>query len=139
MRSTGSIPRKPTRRIRIGKVPIGKGAPIAVQSMTKTDTRNVRATVAQIHRLEEAGCEIVRLAVPDAQAAETLGEIRKRVSIPIVADIHFDYRLALMALEQGVDGLRINPGNIGGRDRIAPVVEVTPRCDVVRLIGRLRR
>ena len=106
--------RTKTRRIKIGSVPVGGGAPVAVQSMTKTDTRNVRATVRQIRGLEEAGCEIVRCAVPDAEAAAALGRIVKTVKIPVVADIHFDYRLALEALEQGVSGLRINPGNPDG-------------------------
>ena len=95
--------------------------PIVVQSMTKTDTRNVSATVAQILLLQKAGCEIVRVAVPDREAAQKLGEIKKRIDIPIIADIHFDYRLALEAIDQGVDGLRLNPGNIGGRERVARV------------------
>jgi (E)-4-hydroxy-3-methylbut-2-enyl-diphosphate synthase len=105
----------------IGNVPVGGGAPIAVQSMTTTDTRDVEATVAQIHALEAAGCEIVRVAVPDRQAAEALRQIKQRIHIPLVADIHFDYRLALAALEAGVDKLRLNPGNIGSADRVRAV------------------
>lgn len=108
------IKRRPSRRIYVGKVPIGGGAPISVQSMTNTDTRNVEATVAQIRRLEEAGCEIVRVAVPDREGARALKRIKEQIHIPLIADIHFDYRLALEALAAGVDGLRINPGNIGG-------------------------
>lgn len=108
------IKRRPSRRIYVGKVPIGGGAPISVQSMTNADTRNVEATVAQIRRLEEAGCEIVRVAVPDREGARALQRIKEQIHIPLIADIHFDYRLALEALAAGVDGLRINPGNIGG-------------------------
>ncbi len=114
--------RKKTRVIRVGKVPIGGGNPVSVQSMTKTDTRNVRATVSQIRRLEEAGCEIIRVAVPDMAAAGTLGRIKSGISIPLIADIHFDWRLALEAVRQGVDALRINPGNIGARWKVAEVV-----------------
>ncbi len=101
---------------------VGGGAPIAVQAMTKTDTRDVRATVAQIRRLEKAGAEIVRLAVPDRKAAAALREIRSRVRVPLIADIHFDHRLALAALDAGVDGLRLNPGNIGSAGRVREVV-----------------
>ena len=114
---------KPTRTIYVGRVPVGGSAPVTVQSMTKTDTRDLSATVDQIHRLQDAGCEIIRVAVPDREAGENLGAIKKAITIPLVADIHFDYRLALLALEQGVDGLRLNPGNIGSRERIAKVVE----------------
>lgn len=101
---------------------IGGGAAIVVQSMTKTDTRDVVGTVSQILRMEEAGCEIVRLAVPDEEAVEALGKIRKRVTLPLIADIHFDSRLALACLDRGVDGLRINPGNIGSRAKVEEVV-----------------
>ncbi len=114
--------REKTRVIHIGSVAIGGGAPISVQSMTKTDTRNVKATVNQIRRLEKAGCEIIRLAAPDMNAAKALGAIKKQVSIPMIADIHFDYRLALEAIKQGVDGLRINPGNIGAKWKVKEVV-----------------
>jgi (E)-4-hydroxy-3-methylbut-2-enyl-diphosphate synthase len=114
--------RRITRAVSVGGVAVGGGAPVAVQAMTKTDTRDVRATVAQVRRLEKAGAEIVRLAVPDRAAALALKEIKARVRVPLVADIHFDHRLALAALEAGVDGLRINPGNIGSREKIREVV-----------------
>jgi len=110
-----------TKSVRIGQVPVGGGAPIAVQSMTTTDTRDVEATVAQILALEAAGCEIARVAVPDRAAAAALPGIKSRIRIPLVADIHFDYRLALAALEAGVDKLRLNPGNIGSADRVRTV------------------
>lgn len=117
-----AIKRRPTRQIKIGSVKIGGDAPISVQSMTKTDTRDIPATIAQIKELEAVGCEIIRLAVVDQEAAAALGKIRPSVSIPMVADIHFDYRLAITAIEAGVDGLRINPGNIGDRDKVSQVV-----------------
>ena len=110
-----AVRRRKTIGLAVGPVRIGGGAPVSVQSMTKTDTRDVRATLAQIRRLERAGCEIVRLAVPDAEAAEALGRIKAGTGLPLIADIHFDHRLALACLAKGVDGLRINPGNIGGR------------------------
>ena len=106
--------RNKTRRLNLGGVPIGGGAPVVVQSMTNTDTRNVEATLAQITRLHSAGCEIVRLAVPDEKAAYALKSIIAHSPVPLVADIHFDYRLAVAALDAGIRGLRINPGNIGG-------------------------
>jgi len=115
--------RRKTRMIKVGGVRIGGDAPVSVQSMTNTDTRDVVATVAQINELAAAGCEIVRLAVPDREAAEALKLIKKQVSVPLIADIHFDYRLALLALDSGMDGLRINPGNIGGREKVRAVVE----------------
>ncbi len=113
--------RTQTRRVKVGQVVIGGGAPVSVQSMTTTDTRDVEATVAQIEALEAAGCEIVRVAVPDKAAAAALGRIKSRIRLPLVADIHFDYRLALGALEAGVDKLRLNPGNIGVADRVRTV------------------
>src|SRR5512141_60276 len=116
------IERRKTRQIQLGKVKIGGDAPITVQSMTKTDTRDVRATVQQVWSLEAAGCEIVRCAVPVREAAEQLGEIKKKIRIPLIADIHFNYKLALIALEQGVDGLRLNPGNIGARKYVEEIV-----------------
>lgn len=116
------IKRKKTRRIYVGDVSIGDGAPIRVQSMTKTDTRDVKATVNEIRRLEKAGCEIVRVAVPDETAAKALGEIKRKINIPLIADIHFNYKLALEAIKQGVDGLRINPGNIGAKWKVKEVV-----------------
>ena len=110
--------RTQTRKVRIGRVAIGGGEPVAVQSMATTDTRDPDATVAQIERLEALGCEIVRVAVPDQTAAAALREIKSRIRLPLVADIHFDYRLALTALESGVDKLRLNPGNIGEANRV---------------------
>ena len=114
--------RRKTKQIMIGSVAIGSDAPIAVQSMTNTDTRDVDATVNQIHLLEEAGCDLVRVAVVDREAGLALSKIKAQIKIPLVADIHFDYRLALLAIEQGVDKLRINPGNIGSRDRVKAIV-----------------
>ncbi|MEW6145916.1 MAG: flavodoxin-dependent (E)-4-hydroxy-3-methylbut-2-enyl-diphosphate synthase [Thermodesulfobacteriota bacterium] len=124
-----------SRRINIGSVSVGGGAPVTVQSMTKTDTRDVPATVAQIKSLEKAGCDIVRLAVPDMDAALALGKIKKRTKIPIVSDIHFDYKLALEAVRQGVDGMRINPGNIGARYRIKAVVDAVRERGIPIRIG----
>ena len=129
------FPRRETRLIMIGGVPVGGEAPISVQSMTKTDTRDVKATVAEIKRLERAGCEIVRLAVPDVEAVRALREIRRRVRVPLVADIHFDHRLALASLEEGVDALRINPGNIGSRAKVREVVKAARERAVPIRIG----
>jgi len=128
-------PRRETRRIMIGSVAVGGGAPVSVQSMTKTDTRDVAATVAQIRRLEESGCEIVRLAVPDHEAAAALAGIKKQARIPIVADIHFNHRLALEALKAGADGLRINPGNIGAEEGVRKVVGEAKARNVPIRIG----
>ena len=114
---------KITKQIKIRDVLVGGGAPIAVQSMTNTDTRDAKATLAQIRALADAGCDIVRCAVPDMQAAEALREICAGSPLPVVADIHFDYRLALAAIESGVDKIRLNPGNIGGADRVQAVVK----------------
>jgi (E)-4-hydroxy-3-methylbut-2-enyl-diphosphate synthase len=116
------IKRKATRRINVGKVWIGGEAPVAVQSMTNTATQDVAATVAQIRELEAAGCELARVAVVDREAAEAISAIRGQVDIPVIADIHFDHRLAIAAARAGADGLRINPGNIGGRKKVAEVV-----------------
>jgi (E)-4-hydroxy-3-methylbut-2-enyl-diphosphate synthase len=116
------IIRRKTRQISVGSVKIGGDAPVSVQSMTKTDTRDVRRTVAQIRRLEKAGCEIIRVAVVDQEAARAIEEIKKKIHIPLIADIHFHHRLALEALKAGADGLRINPGNIGGKDRLKAIV-----------------
>ncbi len=116
--------RRTTRRIALGALGVGGGAPISVQTMTSTDTRDVEATCAQIAAVRALGCDVVRLAVPDRTAAEALREIRRRhPGVPLVADIHFDYRLALLALEAGVDGLRLNPGNIGGSEHIGAVAK----------------
>lgn len=117
------IERKRTRSIRVGRVAVGGTAPIAVQSMTNTFTRDVAATVAQIRRLEEAGCEIVRVAVPDSESAEAITAIKRQITIPLIADIHFDYRLAIASARAGADALRINPGNIGSMDRVRQVVQ----------------
>lgn len=119
----------------VGGVKIGGGAPIVVQSMTNTDTRDVEATVAQINRLQTAGCEIVRVAVPDAAAAAALHEIKERISIPLVADIHFDHHLALAAIDAGVDKLRLNPGNITDPEKISEVVEAAKRAGIPIRVG----
>ncbi|MFB3820182.1 MAG: flavodoxin-dependent (E)-4-hydroxy-3-methylbut-2-enyl-diphosphate synthase [Candidatus Methylomirabilales bacterium] len=128
-------PRRPTRQIRVGRVPVGGGAPISVQSMTKTDTRDVAATVEQIWALEAAGCEIVRIAVPDADAAAAVPAIRRQIRIPLIVDIHFDYRLALQCLAAGVDCLRINPGNIGPTWRVREVTKAAAERKVPIRIG----
>ena len=112
-----------TRVVKIGDRVIGGGNPILIQSMTNTKTEDVEATVKQIQALTEAGCDIIRCAVPTMEAAKALSEIKKQISIPLVADIHFDYRLAIAAIENGADKIRINPGNIGSRDRIQAVVD----------------
>jgi (E)-4-hydroxy-3-methylbut-2-enyl-diphosphate synthase len=124
-----------TKKIRVGNVFIGGDAPITVQSMTNTDTRNAAATVEQIKRLEEAGCEIVRVAVPDNEAAEAVKTIKKSIGIPLVSDIHFDYRLALTCIKNGADKIRLNPGNIGGSDRVRKVVEAAQSCDIPIRVG----
>lgn len=127
--------RNRTRKIHVGKVPVGGGSPVSVQSMTKTDTRDARSTVRQIRALARAGCEIIRVAVPDAQAAAMLGRIKEASPIPVVADIHFDWRLALEAVRQGVDGLRLNPGNIGARWKVAEVVAAAAGEDIPIRVG----
>lgn len=127
--------RRLTRQLEVGKVKVGGGAPIAVQSMTNTKTSDPVTTLEQINRLAEAGCDIVRCAVPDMAAAEGLKIIVKESPIPVIADIHFDYKLALAAIEAGVDGLRLNPGNIGGNDRVAAVVEAAKKRNIPIRIG----
>ena len=112
------IKRRESKQIQIGNVKIGGNAPISVQSMCNTDTRDVEKTVSQIKTLEEAGCELIRLAVLNKDAAAAIKEIKKRVNIPIIADIHFDYRLAIQCIESGVDALRLNPGNIGREENV---------------------
>jgi (E)-4-hydroxy-3-methylbut-2-enyl-diphosphate synthase len=129
------VTRKQTKQISLGPLQIGGNAPIAIQSMCNTDTRDTAKTLEQIDHLERAGCEIVRLAVPDKDAARALGKIRKGTNIPLIADIHFDYRLALDSVKQGVDGLRINPGNIGGKKNIAEVVRACKDKGVPIRIG----
>lgn len=126
---------KKTKQIRVGDVAIGGGAPVCVQSMCNTDTRDVAATVAQILALEQVGCELIRVAVVDDLAARAIGEIKKEIHIPIVADIHFDYRLAITAAECGADKIRLNPGNIGGEDRVRQVVSVCRAKNIPIRIG----
>lgn len=127
--------RKKTKTVYVGKVPIGGDNPIVVQSMTKTDTADVESTVKQIRSLETAGCEIIRLAVPNKKAVDAIGKIKKSIKIPMIADIHFDWRLALGALNKGVDGLRINPGNIGTKWKIKEVVTVAKDRGIPIRIG----
>jgi (E)-4-hydroxy-3-methylbut-2-enyl-diphosphate synthase len=132
---TIAISRKKTRQIHVGNVNIGGGAPISVQSMTNTPTPNVRETVMQIKRLENAGCEIVRVAVPDEASAMAVSRIKREISIPLIADIHFDHRLAVAAIRAGADGIRINPGNIGAKEKIREVVETARDFGVSIRIG----
>ena len=127
--------REQTRVISIGDRVIGGGNPILIQSMTNTRTEEVEATVAQIHRLETAGCEIIRCTVPTLDAAQAIGEIKKQISIPLVADIHFDYKMAVAAMENGADKIRINPGNIGGKDKLAAVVEAAREREIPIRVG----
>ena len=127
--------RRKARPVKIGRLTVGGDAPIVVQSMTKTDTRDISGTVNQIKELEDSGCEIVRVAVPDREAAQSLASIKRGVSLPIIADIHFDYRLALAALKAGTDGLRLNPGNIGDKQQIAKVVAAAKEREVPIRIG----
>jgi len=127
--------RKRTKVIYVGGIPIGGRNPVIVQSMTKTDTADVKSTVRQIQSLEKSGCEIIRLAVPDMRAAKSLSKIRKSVHIPMIADIHFDWRLALEAIRQGIDGLRINPGNIGARWKIKEVISAAEDKEIPIRIG----
>ena len=124
-----------SKQINIGGVVIGGGAPVAIQSMCSTKTENVSATVDQILCLEEAGCEIIRVAVPHMEAAQAIGAIKSRIHIPLVADIHFDYKLALECAEQGIDKIRINPGNIGGEDRVKAVVDACRKRNIPIRIG----
>src|SRR3989338_7924577 len=127
--------RDKTRVVRIGKLKIGGGNPIRVQSMTQTKTPDVAATVKQIHELEKAGCEIIRVTAPDMESAKALGEIKKQINIPLVVDIHFQYLLALEAIKQGVDKVRINPGNIGGIDNVKAVVKECMKKNIPIRIG----
>ncbi|MBO8433784.1 MAG: flavodoxin-dependent (E)-4-hydroxy-3-methylbut-2-enyl-diphosphate synthase [Tyzzerella sp.] len=129
------INRKNTREVKIGNVSIGGHNPIAIQSMCNTDTRDVKSTVNQILALEKAGCEIVRVAVPDMEASESIKEIKNQIHIPLVADIHFDYRLALKSMEGGIDKIRINPGNIGDESRIKQVVDMAKERKIPIRIG----
>ena len=127
--------RRHTKTVQIGQVQIGGGAPIAIQSMTNTRTEDVAATVAQILRLEQAGCEIVRSTVPTLEAARAIGEIKKQIHIPLVADIHFDYKMAIAAMENGADKIRINPGNIGSTDKVKAVVDVARERNIPIRVG----
>lgn len=132
---SNDITRRNTRKVKVGNLYIGGDAPICIQSMTNTKTIDVDATVNQIKALTEAGCDIVRVAVPNMEAAEAIKEIKKQISIPLVADIHFDYLLALKAMENGVDKIRINPGNIGSIDRVREVVNMAKEKGVALRIG----
>ncbi len=127
--------RQHTKVVQIGQVQIGGGAPIAIQSMTNTRTEDVAATVAQILRLEQAGCEIIRSTVPTLEAARAIGEIKKQIHIPLVADIHFDYKMAIAAMENGADKIRINPGNIGSTDKVKAVVDVARERNIPIRVG----
>ena len=129
------ILRKKTKQIFIGSVPIGGNAPISVQSMTTTFTQDVASTVTQIKRLEKAGCEIIRVAVPDQESAQSISAIKKQITIPLVADIHFDHRLAIAAAKAGADALRINPGNIGNTNKVAEIVQCAKDMNIPIRIG----
>ena len=134
MKNLSFIRRRKTKKINLGIVSIGGDSPVVVQSMTNTDTRDVEATVAQINKLEEAGCEVIRVALPDKEAAQAIGAIKKRIHIPLIADIHFDHRLAIDAMKKGVAGIRINPGNISP-DKIRDIVRVAKERGTVIRIG----
>lgn len=127
--------RRHTRQVRVGDVPIGGGAPVSIQSMTNTPTWDVRATVSQIMALEDVGCDIVRVAVPDLASAEAVRAIKEQIRIPLVADIHFDHRLALRAMENGADKIRINPGNIGSKDKVREVVRMASQRGIPIRVG----
>ena len=128
-------PRRVSKPVQISSVTVGGGAPVVVQSMTNTDTRDAISTIAQIRELEDCGCELVRVAVPDAEAAQSIKSIKAGISIPLIADIHFDYRLALMALEAGADGLRLNPGNIGETEKVKAIAQAAKERNVPIRIG----
>ena len=129
------IIRRNTKQIRVGELPIGGGAPISVQSMTNTATADVEKTADQIHRLEAAGCEIIRVAVPDLEAARAIRSIRESIAIPLIADIHFDWRLGVEAMEHGAQGIRINPGNLGGSEKLKRVVDAARQHQVPIRVG----
>jgi len=135
MRDVIVSPRRGTRKIMVGDVAVGGDAPIAVQSMTNTPTTDINATVNQVARLQDAGADIVRISVPDPESAETMPEIIRQTEVPIIADIHFSYKMALAALDAGVHGLRLNPGNIGGRDRVERVVKAAAERGISIRIG----
>ncbi len=127
--------RRNSKQVQIADLKIGASAPISVQSMTNTDTRDVEATVKQIKRLEEAGCELVRIAIPDQEAVENIEAIKAAINIPLVADIHFDYKLALAAMKRNIDGLRINPGNIGNTKEVKKIAEMANKKDIPIRVG----
>lgn len=127
--------RRPCREVKVGSLKIGGDNPISIQSMTNTDTRDAKATIAQIKRLEEVGCDVVRVAVPDMEAAKNIGKIKSNVNIPVIADIHFDHRLAIEAINQGIDGVRINPGNIGSIEKVKEVVNLCKEKNLKIRIG----
>jgi len=129
------IIRKKTKPIHVGNVKVGGMAPVAVQSMTNTYTQDIKSTVSQIHGLEKAGCEIVRVAVPDMEAALAIAQIKREISIPLIADVHFDFRLAIQAAHSGAGGLRINPGNIGGKKKVKAVADAANECGIPIRIG----
>lgn len=129
------ITRKQTRQLFVGAIPVGGNAPISVQSMTNTKTTDVQATITQINGLAASGCDIVRIAIPDIEAARAISQIKAKVSVPLIADIHFDYRLALEAIARGINGLRINPGNIGGTEKVIAVVEAAKEHHIPIRIG----
>ncbi|MEI7473647.1 MAG: flavodoxin-dependent (E)-4-hydroxy-3-methylbut-2-enyl-diphosphate synthase [bacterium] len=129
------IKRRVSKKIRLGSIEIGGDSPISVQSMTNTDTRDVQSTVCQIKELEKAGCEIIRVAVLNQEAADAMSEIKRRINIPLIADIHFDYRLAISSIKNGVDGLRLNPGNIGKREFVEKVVNIAKEREIPIRIG----
>ncbi|MGN0269459.1 MAG: flavodoxin-dependent (E)-4-hydroxy-3-methylbut-2-enyl-diphosphate synthase, partial [Candidatus Weimeria sp.] len=124
-----------TKEVHIGDRVIGGGNPVLIQSMTNTKTEDVDATVAQIHELEKAGCDIIRCTAPTMEAAKAIGEIKKQIHIPLVADIHFDYKLAIASIENGADKIRINPGNIGSRDRVKAVVDCARERNIPIRVG----
>ena len=124
-----------TKKLMVGRVAVGGGAPVSIQSMCNTKTDDVAATVAQIHALEDAGCEIIRVAVPDEAAAMAVDKIKEQIAIPLIADIHFNYKLALMCAQRGIDALRINPGNIGGEERVRAVAEACRQRNIPIRIG----
>ena len=124
-----------TRVVNIGGVKIGGGNPVAIQSMTNTKTSDINATIEQIYNLEKAGCDIIRCAVPDMEAAKALKEIKKAIHIPLVADIHFDYKLAIAAIENGADKIRINPGNIGDKDKVRAVASAAKERNIPIRVG----
>ncbi len=129
------IDRKQTRQVMVGEIPIGGGSSIPVQSMTTTKTHDVKATLEEVERLQEADCQIIRITVPDKKAAKALVEIKKHMTVPLVADIHFNYRMALEAVDAGADKIRINPGNIGGKARVKEVLEKVKGANLPIRIG----